>query len=624
MNLFRTFLPLVLGILCLLETRSVAQSVIVTDIAHLRSLLDPERWVPTNTTQLYEVEGVVSTWVNLTTTDHGLFYLQDATAGIAVFHSRASNSVPPAGARVRVTGPLLHFNGLLEMGPVATNAAHPVTLLSTGQPLPVPRSLTVEQTAGMSAAELDALEGSLVMFTNVTLVDSGSTTFRSGATEKMTDASGYTFDFRIDSRTDLVGQAKPTGVFAAVGVLGQFDTSDPRTSSYQLIPTRFADILTPGKAPSVRFTNVVSQLAQPGELPVNTYSEVALRPGERLEIEARVSDPEGRTFRLAAGELTGLPAGSGWTGLTAGVPNTSEQTVRFVLQPTSAENGRLILPTLTAWNDVATNTVAWKVYMPTLEEQGLVLMEYFANPSSSPTHPAANPLRRDPPSDNPTQHDEYLEWVNFGSTALDLNGWRVWDGTALRHVFYNPTPVASSNAFILYGGPLNGSTPGLDVPSEPASESSAGLALNNNGDTVAIYNAQTNLVLRVVYSADAVSDRGSFTRYPDRFGSFRAQADVSTNSVTPGRQWDGKRFDEAPTIPVADIRVAAGLKPGGAGIRIVWAVQSGLPYSVWAADALDGTWLPLATGLKFESAEGFFEEATASERLGRFYRISQP
>ncbi len=586
-------------------------------IAALRERVDPETFGPTNTTRLYRVEGTVTTWVNLTTPNHALFYIQDATAGVAVFHSNASNNVPPAGARVQVTAPVTHFNGLLELGPSALNAQHSVVTLGTGDPLPTPRRLALDELAALSAAEFEKLEGSLVLLTNVTLVDPGTGAFRPGTTEKIVDASGYPFDLRIDARPDIGGQAKPTGPFAVIGVMGQFDTSSPWSSGYQIIPSRFADLLAPSKAPTVRHTNFLSRLVRPGDLPTNTFGESVLLPGERLEMQVEISDPEGRPFQLAFPELPGLPDGSGWVGKPVGTL-TGTNVVRFVLEPGAAQSGTLFLPSFVAWNAVATNTTAWRVYVPTVAEQRVVAMEFLPNPATAATSPIFNPLRRDPASENPSQHDEYLELVNFGTEAVDLAGWRIWDGTALRHVFYVSTLVPPSGAFLVYGGPLNGFTPVLDAGFEPASESTAGLALNNNGDTIAVYNAATNLVFRVVYPASLVAEGASLTRYPDRDGPFVPQTDVVNQPVSPGRQADGRLFSEPPVQPPQSIHALLVREATGA-LRLTWNVRVNATYSVWATDELSRPFEKIASGLA-----GTFAIPDVASRPARFYRISSP
>ena len=58
----------------------------------------------------------------------------------------------------------------------------------------------------------------------------------------VTDATG-TVTLRIDSDTEIDGTPTPAGTFSVTGVVGQFDTSAPFDSGYQLFPRTLADIV---------------------------------------------------------------------------------------------------------------------------------------------------------------------------------------------------------------------------------------------------------------------------------------------------------------------------------------------------------------------------------------------
>ena len=589
---------------------------VVTNIAYLRSLVDPVNFGLTDTNTLFTVEGIVTTWTNLTSATGGLFYLQDDTGGIAVFHNHVAGIVPPAGARVRVTGPLSQYNGLLELYPDADQAQHEVTTLSTGNALPAPRATSPTELAALTATELEAnWEGRLLTFTNLTLPPDVAT-FPAGKTVTVTDEGGFPFALFVNKYTDIGGQAVPTGPFAVVGALSQFDNSDPRDSGYQILPSRFADILTATKAPTVRFTNVVENLVRPGDLPTNTFTEMGLRPGEKMTIQLAVTDPLGGSVTVQP-DQAGLPASAQWDFAT-----TSGASVEgtFSFNPTAAEAGQLYGVTLLAWNAGATNTTTWQIYVPTAAEQQVAVTEYLANPSTDTAAPQFNPLHRDPPSDNPSQHDEYLEIANLSSTDLDLAGWTIADAVQVRHKFYDSFALGSKNAIIVYGGPLNGMLPNLDVLSIPASESSAGLALNNTGDTVIVRNALGGIVERVVYSSAMVSSSGSMTRYPTIDSGFVAQTSVGTPPVTPGRRYDGKRWSEPPTIPPTDIGTVSIALNANASVTLSWNAEAGQTYSVTTAPALSGPWTSVATGL----TQGTFTEPVSVGTAARFYRVSSP
>ncbi|MEP6663364.1 MAG: immunoglobulin domain-containing protein, partial [Verrucomicrobiota bacterium] len=104
---------------------------IVTNIAYLRTLMTPE-FAPSDTNTIFTVEGVVTTYTNLTSAGNAQFYIQDSTAGIVVFVSGGSTIRPLAGDLVRVTGPLGAFNALFELNLVASNPNHAVANLISG------------------------------------------------------------------------------------------------------------------------------------------------------------------------------------------------------------------------------------------------------------------------------------------------------------------------------------------------------------------------------------------------------------------------------------------------------------------------------------------------------------
>jgi hypothetical protein len=278
----------------------------VTSIADLRKLVDPVNYLPTDTNTIFTAEGIVTTSVNLTTgTANVSFYMQDASAGICVFWTGgASQFMPQAGDRVRVAGPLTHYNGLLELYPYTTKTGHSVTLISTNNPLPAPTPLVFSWQS--DPAVIEAQEGKYMVASNVFL-DLTSANFSSataGRNQTITNEAGETFVLFVNAQTDLDGQAKPTGPVTLYGVLSQFDSTDPRTSAYQIIPSRFADIVSATKAATVRFTNYLENLVRPGDQPVNTFAEQSLRPGEKLTIVAKVSDANGKEVTLTTPTAT--------------------------------------------------------------------------------------------------------------------------------------------------------------------------------------------------------------------------------------------------------------------------------------------------------------------------------
>ena len=587
----------------------------LTGIATLRGMIDPDNFEPTDTVTRFTVEGVVTTHCNLTVAPNVLFYVQDATAGIAVFwRGGAGRFLPAAGDRVRVTARLEQFRGLLELTPDASDPETAVLRLSTGNPLPEPVPLDFSWLN--DPLTLEPFEGSCVIAGEVR-IERLTPTFPATGSLWLTNGFSEVFTLFVNAQTDLGGQPKPVDLVSVVGVLAQFDSSAPYTGGYQIIPSRLADIISDAKPPTVWFTNVLANLTRPGDAPENTFTEHGLRPGETLTTTFFITDPEGRPVTIEA-ETAGLPASAQWD-----FPDgqTADLTGAFTWSPTPDDAGRLFEATLHAWNVAATNTVTLTLYCPTAAEQQVAITEYLANPTDDPEAAFFNPLQRNPAvGTEPWILDEYLELANLSDETLDLFGWTMADGVGIRHRFYSFFPLGAKSAIVLYGGPLNGFPPILDVMTEPASEGGSGLALNNGGDLIIIRNELGGIVERVVYPAEQVSADGSMTRFPTLNGPFRPQTTVADRPVSPGRQYDGKFWNEPATIPPADIgRVTARRNPDGSVI-LAWAVDPGQTYSVEAAPAVTGPFAVIAAGLtRGESTDA--EAATADRR---FYRIRSP
>ncbi|MEO8148487.1 MAG: phospholipase D-like domain-containing protein [Bacteroidia bacterium] len=148
-------------------------------------------------------------------------YLQDTTAGIAIYDAGLSNV--NRGDQVTVTGVLTDYNGLLEMNPATT-----VTINSTGNPLPAPLVLTPLQVG-------EPYEGELVEIDNVTFTGGGGA-FALNTNYNFT-SNGETGQIRITgSANSLIGSIIPTGTVNLVAIASQF------TTTYQLLPRDLNDI----------------------------------------------------------------------------------------------------------------------------------------------------------------------------------------------------------------------------------------------------------------------------------------------------------------------------------------------------------------------------------------------
>jgi hypothetical protein len=266
---------------------------ITTNIAYLRTLQDPVNWAPTDTTNLYTVQGTVTTVVNLTTTGNSEFFIQDGTGGIAVFVSGGSY-VPDQGTVVQVTGPLGQFDGLLELNLVASNPDHSVTAIGGG-PLPAPQIFNFSSSANIPFME--ATEGSLVVVSNVYLGSTNSSFVSGNVT--LTNLSGQTFTLFVHANsTDIIGQSIPPFATSIIGVLSQFKSTAPYTSGYELDITQSSDLVA--GTPPVIVPSIPLNIQLSGGSLVLTWSDSSFA----LQSATNVAGPYSTITGAASGFTT--------------------------------------------------------------------------------------------------------------------------------------------------------------------------------------------------------------------------------------------------------------------------------------------------------------------------------
>lgn len=282
-------------------------------IGYLRTLVDPVFFLPTNTTALYTVTGIVTTHTNITSAANSSLYMQDETGGINVFFG-GSTARPAAGDSVTVTGPLGQFNSLLELNLTSNDPAHSIVTNSSGNLLPpgqvLPFSFTNGAAFGGVGESIRKFQGLVVTLTNVYFVNAGGT-FGSGANYVMTNQAGERFSFRVDSRVfDIIGKPIPQFAWTVTGPMAFFlnATAPNRSAGYQILPTRYADIVT---LPPPAVTGTGSLIAGQPKFdwlaqPYISYSILAA---------ADVAGPflpliTGLTFNTTAGQFTDTNASS--------------------------------------------------------------------------------------------------------------------------------------------------------------------------------------------------------------------------------------------------------------------------------------------------------------------------
>jgi hypothetical protein len=139
--------------------------------------------------------------------------------------------------------------------------------------------------------------------------------------------------------------------------------------------------------------------------------------------------------------------------------------------------------------------------------------------------------------------DEFIEIVNGTTAGLDLSGWEIRDQVRTRHRFPQGSLLPAGSALVVFGGgqPEGGFGGGL-----VQTASSGTLALNNEGDTLALYDLNAAVVIAYTYGSEGGEDE-ALTRDPDIAGP---EPLVKHSTVTgsggalfsPGTKSDGGLF----------------------------------------------------------------------------------
>ena len=169
---------------------------------------------------------------NLRGLNNGIqFTIRDATGGINIFKSSVNFGLTlQEGDSIRAIGKVNQFNGLSQLN------LDSAIVLATGRPLQA--SVPVD-----SLSELT--ESNLVTITGFQIVNptQWATGIGTGFTVQVSNGT-RNIDLRIDNDCELFNQPVPTTqIISITGVGGQFDSSIPRNSGFQLLPRRASDIV---------------------------------------------------------------------------------------------------------------------------------------------------------------------------------------------------------------------------------------------------------------------------------------------------------------------------------------------------------------------------------------------
>jgi len=177
--------------------------------------------------------------------DYGL---QDATGGIALFKYGETMDLQ-IGDFIVVTGVIENYNGKAEIVPADVAD---ITIISQGNLLPAAQEVTIAE----FLANPESYESEILRIMTATIFDGTWPNSGSDANLTITDISDTTVTMRVDKDTDVDEGMEPQGTFELTGISGQYDSSDPYDSGYQILPRFYSDIVVLGDITPV-ITNVV-------------------------------------------------------------------------------------------------------------------------------------------------------------------------------------------------------------------------------------------------------------------------------------------------------------------------------------------------------------------------------
>ncbi len=163
--------------------------------------------------------------VTATTQFGSTAYIQDGTAGIAVFNTAFANGVA-IGDSVKVSGLMSAFSAQLQIG--TNTSIVDFTKINVPNKPATPKVITI--------AQAKDFESQLVTIKDIEFVDKKFIFVPNSNYPIFSGTSTPLLDLRIAVTTNLVGRTKPQGKVAATGIMGLFNTSS------QLLPRFIEDL----------------------------------------------------------------------------------------------------------------------------------------------------------------------------------------------------------------------------------------------------------------------------------------------------------------------------------------------------------------------------------------------
>jgi hypothetical protein len=205
----------------------------IPDIGIFHTQLDANG-LPLASGYLTRLKGIVTVASGVFSTTDYDFYMQDNTGGVNVFEFNIGATQYFEGDELEVLGTIDTYNGKVEI------SNFDATVLSTGNPLPAPIDVNIEDMG-------EAYEGRLITIDNVSLAAGSDPwpTTQASTNLTITDGTGEMV-MRIVDSTHIGGNPEPNWPITVVGIGNQFDTSAPYFEGFEIQPRSYSDFAITG------------------------------------------------------------------------------------------------------------------------------------------------------------------------------------------------------------------------------------------------------------------------------------------------------------------------------------------------------------------------------------------
>ncbi|MEV7415618.1 lamin tail domain-containing protein [Streptomyces sp. NPDC089919] len=258
----------------------------------------------------------------------------------------------------------------------------------------------------------------------------------------------------------------------------------------------------------------------------NDDVDTSITPQKASPYANFVSDAARYTFPTRALSLAGVPSTADYPDFIDHQLTTDEVQAKYVAGSATAFQPQAYIP------NYATTT---SDHYPVLARYNFLLGGGGGN---GPANVMINEVLANEPGSNTA--GEAVELVNTGSTAADLTGWTLSDGSAVRHTFAAGTTLQPGKAITVFGA-----SSAIPAGITAVGASTGGLNLSNSGDTVTLRDSTGATVQSLSYtSGQANSDGVSINRNPDgsATGSWVKHDTISSLPSSPGRRADGTAY----------------------------------------------------------------------------------